>query len=176
MNERAHKLVRFLVDKKIGVFVDDANLYGGFRKAGWRIDLARLRDFLSSYGRIVCLNAYVCIPSVRDPSFAGTMRYLEKLSPYVSVRKKDIKYYATDEKRKANMDVEIALDVVRMIDEIDVVLVFSGDSDFLELKSYVVDEKGKAVIFAGYRENMSVELRRCWHLYVNELRNDLQLK
>ena len=74
------------------------------------------------------------------------------------------------------MDVEIVLDVVRMIDNLDVVIIMSGDSDFLALKNYVVKEKEKNILFMGYKENMAWELRLCWHLYINRIRNEVELK
>lgn len=67
--------------------------------------------------------------------------------------------------------MELVLDVVRNIDNLDVIIVVSGDSDFLELKNYVVKDKKKNIIFLGYEENMAWELRQCWHIYVNRIRD-----
>jgi len=40
------------------------------------------------------------------------------------------------------------------------------------LKSnYAVYEKGKKIIFIGYEENMAWELRQCWHMYINRIRD-----
>ena len=75
--------------------------------------------------------------------------------------------------KKADTDVEITLDVVRNIDNLDVVVIVSGDSDFWELKNYVVNDKKKNILFVGYEENMAWELRQCWHLYVNRIKNEV---
>jgi uncharacterized LabA/DUF88 family protein len=72
--------------------------------------------------------------------------------------------------------VEITLDVVRSIDDIDVAIVISGDSDLLELKNYVVYDKKKNILFVGYEENMAWELRQCWHLYLNRIKEEVVLK
>jgi len=72
--------------------------------------------------------------------------------------------------------VEIVLDVVRNIDNLDVVIIMSGDSDFLELKNYVVKDRKKNIIFAGYEENMAWELRQCWHIYLNRIKDEIALK
>jgi len=78
--------------------------------------------------------------------------------------------------KKADVDVEITLDVVRNIDQLDVVIVMSGDSDYLELKNYVVYDKRKNILFVGYEENMGWELRQCWHLYVNKVKEEVMLR
>jgi len=75
--------------------------------------------------------------------------------------------------KKADTDVEITLDTVRNIDNLNVVIIVSGDSDFLELKNYVVHDKKKNILFVGYEENMAWELRQCWHLYVNRIKNEV---
>ena len=78
--------------------------------------------------------------------------------------------------KKGNMDVEIVLDVVRKIDELDAVIIVSGDSDFLELKNYMVFENKKNILFVSYEENMAWELRRCWHIYLNRIKDVIILK
>ena len=75
--------------------------------------------------------------------------------------------------KKGNMDVEIALDVVRTIDNLDVIMIVSGDSEFLELKNYVVKDKSKNIIFVSYEENMAWELRQCWHIYLNRIKDEV---
>ena len=72
--------------------------------------------------------------------------------------------------------MEIALDVVRNIDKLDIIIVISGDSDFLELKNYVVYDKRKNIIFVSYEENMAWELRKCWHFYLNGIKDEIVFK
>ena len=105
-------------------------------------------------------------------------RFLERIRPYVIVKEKQLKYTPVAEKlvKKGDVDVEICLDVVRTIDNLDVVIVVSGDSDLLELKNYIMKDKKKNVIFAGYEENMAWELRQCWHIYLNRIKKEVILE
>jgi len=50
----------------------------------------------------------------------------------------------------------------------------SGDSDYLELKNYVVYDKRKNIIFVSYEENMAWELRKCWHFYLNGIKAEIK--
>ena len=60
---------------------------------------------------------------------------------------------------KCNFDVEIALDVMKKIEQYDTVMLFSGDSDFGKLLSYL-KSKGKKIIVVSTRNRMSIELER----------------
>lgn len=175
MTTRAEKLVRFLIGKKVGVFVDDSNMYHAYRSCGWRIDFKRFKEFLSATSHLEFINYYVVVPNIKDVSNVGTNKFLRHITPHVTVKSKPIKYFS-EVSKKGNMDVEITLDVVRQVDLIDVVIIMSGDSDFLELKEYVLKERDKAIIFFAFEENMASELRYCWHLYLNDFKEEFEFR
>ncbi len=107
----------------------------------------------------------------------GTENFLEKIKPHVTIKEKLLKYTPVAGKfmKKGDVDVEITLDVVRAIDGLDAVIILSGDSDLLELKNYVVKEKGKNIIFWAFEKNMAWELKYCWHLYLDDFKNEIKL-
>jgi len=178
MDQKTLKLLQSLKGKKVGVFCDDSNLYHSYKKYGWRIDFEKLRRLLKKYCDLKFINYYIAIPDRTNSVFEGTENFLQKIMPFVSVRKKRMKYIPIEGKmtKKADVDMEIALDVVRVIDKLDVVIIVSGDSDFLELKNYVVYDKKKNILFVGYEENMAWELRKCWHFYLNGIKDEVVLK
>jgi uncharacterized LabA/DUF88 family protein len=178
MDIKIEKLLQSLKGKRVGVFVDDSNLYHSYKKYGWRIDFGKLRNLLERYCDLQFINYHIAIPAKSDDVFRGTEIFLQKISPFVILKKKLLKYTPVAGKfmKKADTDVEITLDVVRNIDNLDVVIIVSGDSDFLELKNYVVRDKNKNILFVGYEENMAWELRQCWHLYVNRIKDEVALQ
>lgn len=111
------------------------------KKYGWRVDLGKLKALFEARSNLKLINYHVGIPAESDESFKGTEKYLQKLQEIVTVKTKPLKYIRTSGKivKKADVDVEIVLDVVRSIDRLDVVIVMSGDSDYLELKNYLSD-------------------------------------
>ncbi|MEK7535303.1 MAG: NYN domain-containing protein [Patescibacteria group bacterium] len=171
------KILAKLNGKKTGLFIDDSNLYHGYKKYHWRIDLRKLKALLETHSDLKFINYHIGIPAKSDESFKGTENYLEKLKEVVTLRTKPLKYTRVGNKiiKKADVDVEIVLDVVRSIDELDVVIVMTGDSDYLELKNYVTQDKRKVILFMGYEENMAWELRQCWHLYLNRIKEEVVL-
>lgn len=176
--ERRRKIVERLKDKKVGVFVDDANLYHSYKAYGWRVDFDKFKKFLKKYCQVQFIKYYVAIPDKSDSAFLGTQKFLEKVRPHVTIKKKNLKYTPVAGKfvKKADVDVEIALDVVRAIEELDLVIILSGDSDFLELKNYVVRDKGKNILFWAFERNMAWELKYCWHMYLDDYKNEIILE
>lgn len=178
MDKNIEKLLESLKNKKVGVFVDDSNLYHSYKKYGWRVDFGKLRTLLERYCDLKFINYHIAILAKSDDAFRGTETFLQKISSSVTFKKKLLKYTPVAGKfmKKADTDIEITLDVVRNIDNLNVAIIVSGDSDFLELKNYVVHDKKKNILFAGYEENMAWELRQCWHLYVNRIKDEAALQ
>lgn len=58
--------------------------------------------------------------------------------------------------RKANHDVEIAIDIVRLIERVDTVVLGSADSDFAPLVTWIREKGCKCIVYAC---NISHELR-----------------
>ncbi|MDO8524578.1 MAG: NYN domain-containing protein [bacterium] len=105
------------------------------------------------------------------------MKSLKKIERFVNVKEKKLKYMVSARQliKKGDVDVEIVLDIVRNIERLDAVFVISGDSDFLELRNYIVKDKKKMIVFVGYEENMAWELRQCWHIYLNRIKDEIVL-
>lgn len=166
-----------LKGKKVGVFCDDSNLYHSYQKYGWRVDFEKFKNFLEKFCEVKFINYHIAIPEKSDANYQKTEEFLEKIRQFVSVKEKQLKYMVAARQliKKGDVDVEIVLDVVRNIENLDTVVVLSGDSDFLELRNYIVKDKGKMIIFVGYEENMAWELRQCWHIYLNRMKNEIAL-
>jgi len=177
MDKKIEKLLIRLKSKKIGVFCDDSNLYHGYKKYGWRISLGKLKSLLEKYGDLRFINYYIAIPNEDDDSFIGTQKFIKNIKPYVTLKKKKLKYTEVNGKikKKGDVDVEITLDVIRNIDNLDIIIVMSGDSDYLGLKNYVIKDKKKKILFMGYEENMAWELRLCWHIFINRIKDEINL-
>lgn len=105
------------------------------------------------------------------------LKSLKKIERFVNVKEKKLKYMVSARQliKKGDVDVEIVLDIVRNIERLDAVFVISGDSDFLELRNYIVKDKKKMIVFVGYEENMAWELRQCWHIYLNRIKDEIVL-
>jgi len=114
------------VSKNVAVFVDVANIFYAAKAAGIDIDYVTLlksatagRDFVRAY-------AYTGL----DPENENQRQFHAFLarSGY-KVVSKDIRKYG-DGRIKANLDIELVVDLMRMGEKLDVAVVVSGDGDF----------------------------------------------
>ncbi|MFH1460951.1 MAG: NYN domain-containing protein, partial [Patescibacteria group bacterium] len=162
---------------KLGVFYDNANLFYAQKKAGWRIDVKKFKKSLSRDFQISAFNYYIATPDKKDEAFSKTSRFIAKIKKQVQIITKLVKYIQTMNglKKKADMDVEIALGVTKQIKDLDIVMIVSGDSDLLALKNYAL-EHGKKVIYAGFKQNMAWELKKySKYLYLDDYKKELNI-
>jgi len=178
MSKFQNKILESIKGKKVGVFCDDSNLYHSYQKYGWRVDFEKFGKLLKEICDLQFINYYVAVPEKSDFSRAGTERFFKHIEPFVILKKKLLKYLpvASTVLKKGDVDVEIVIDVVRNIDKLDVIIVLSGDSDLCELKNYVIRDKGKNIIFWAFEKNMAWELKYCWHLYLDDYKDEFLKK
>jgi uncharacterized LabA/DUF88 family protein len=141
------------VSKNVAVFVDVANIFYAAKAAGIDIDYVTLlksatanRDFVRAY-------AYTGL----DPENENQRQFHAFLarSGY-KVVSKDIRKYG-DGRIKANLDIELVVDMMRMAEKLDIAVVVSGDGDFAPAIS-AVQQKGVRVEVISFRGNTSSDL------------------
>ena len=141
------------MSKNVAVFVDVANIFYAAKAAGVDIDYVTLlksatagRDFVRAY-------AYTGL----DPENENQKQFHGFLarSGY-KVVSKDIRKYG-DGRVKANLDIELVVDLMRMAEKLDVAVIVSGDGDFAPA-IYAVQQQGVRVEVISFRGNTSSDL------------------
>lgn len=143
--------------KRIAVFLDGSNCFYTQKKLGWSIDVEKLLDYCKDYGEVVEATYYTGV----NPD-SHQKKYLDKLAylGYTLVTKpvKTISDLDTGLiTQKANLDVEIVLDMFNMIDRYDMAILVSGDSDF-ERPIQFLKSRGKEVKVISTRGVVATEL------------------
>lgn len=149
---------------KVGVYIDVANLN---RNAGYGMRYDVLRDFACRGGaEPIRLNAYVTYDDQRaegDISYReGQVNFFSVLRDFgYKVIEKNVKWY-TDEAGerfgKANADLDMAVDLLLQSENIDRVLLSTGDGDFVRVVQ-ALQNRGCRVEVVAF-ENVSSDLRR----------------
>lgn len=141
------------MSKNVAVFVDVANIFYAAKAAGADIDYVTLlksavagRDFVRAY-------AYTGL----DPENENQRQFHAFLarSGY-KVVSKDIRKYG-DGRIKANLDIELVVDMMRMARNLDIAVVVSGDGDFAPAIR-AVQQMGVRVEVISFRGNTSSDL------------------
>ena len=158
-------------DMVIYVFIDASNLWEAQKAKGRFFDYEKLRNFIKKEfnSSIIKIFYYTAYPAdgTRDYSLEGKHKFFTFLKKGLGfiVRKKELKRIAviTEEgqsiEEKGNMDVEITIDAMHHIKKYDIAVLFSGDSDFLALVTYLKNRGKKVYIFSS-KNNISEELKK----------------
>lgn len=152
------------------VFIDASNLWAAQKVKGRMLDFEKLKNFLkTTYGsEEIKMFYYTAYPAegTRDYDLGGKHKFLTYLKKGLGfmVRKKVLKRISVHTEtgdsveEKGNMDVEMTIDALHHLNKYDTAVLFSGDSDFLALVSYL-KRGGKKVYIYSSRNNVSEELR-----------------
>src|SRR5687768_2698443 len=141
------------VSKNVAVFVDVANIFYAAKAAGIDIDYVTLlksatagRDFVRAY-------AYTGL----DPENENQRQFHSFLARNgYKVISKDIRKYG-DGRIKANLDIELVVDMMKTARNLDIAVVVSGDGDFAPAIR-AVQEQGVRVEVISFRGNTSSDL------------------
>lgn len=160
--------------QKAEVFIEGSNIYFAQKKMGKWLDWVKVKQFLEKEYQIIDYNYYAGV----RPTDEKTKSFLKKLRKVsFTVITKPVKI-VTDEKgnkfEKANFDVEIAADVLLSLKDIDLVIIFSGDSDFAYLCE-LIHHKNKRVYFFASKRTLAWELRESADrfFYLEDLADEL---
>jgi uncharacterized LabA/DUF88 family protein len=141
------------VSKNVAVFVDVANIFYAAKAAGVDIDYVTLlksatagRDFVRAY-------AYTGL----DPDNENQRNFHQFLARNsYKVVSKDIRKYG-DGRVKANLDIEMVVDMMKTARNLDVAVLVSGDGDFAPAIR-AVQEMGVRVEVICFKANTSSDL------------------
>jgi len=150
--------------ERVGVFVDVANLLYSARTLRIAVDFGKLLDFLRGNRRLVRAHAY-CPTSPQPGDEQMFLQAVKGLGYRITT--KNYKTFSSGAK-KADLDLDLCMDVVRLVDgrAVDCVVLVSGDSDFMPMLDYCSDH-GVRVEVAAFDEAMSATLRQSCDLFVN---------
>lgn len=143
-------------NQRVGIFIDVANLYHSAKNLyRGRVNYAELLKNLVGNRQLIRAVAYV----VKSDTAAGEEAFFEALQKTgLELRTKDLQVYA-DGFKKADWDVGMAVDAIRMASFLDVVILVTGDGDFLPLIDYLKWGVGRLVEVAAFERSASAKIK-----------------
>lgn len=162
--------------KVAALFIDAENLFFT-QKNGWPIDFERMYTFFAQHYSIYNAFYYTVVDPSNEEGYEEKNQYLDQLAfAGYTVRRKQVKLIRTGEKfvRKGNVDIEMVVDMFNTRDLYDVVILFSGDSDF-ERALELLRTYGKEVLVVSAKGSVAKELINAADKYVDleKLKADL---
>lgn len=151
--------------RRVGVFIDVQNIYLTTKQVfgDGRVNFETLRNYLCDRDdATVTMNAFTCY----DPNNQEQMRFMNALGLLgYRVITKPIRRLP-DGGVKANMDLEMALEVLSQSEILDEIILVTGDGDFKALIDYLA-RKGKVVRVIGPKDLTSPDLIQSCHVFEN---------
>ncbi len=138
--------MRIYPNERVALFIDGANLYATAKALGFDIDYKNLLKEFSTQGVFVRALYYTAL--MEDQEFSPIRPLIDWLdyNGFTMVTKPTKEFTDATGRRKikGNMDIELAVDVMQMADNLDHIIIFSGDGDFRRLVESV-QRRGKRV-------------------------------
>ncbi len=181
--EPPSRIKRFLENfhgKKAGFFIDSANWFYPQKELGWKISYGKLTNLLGRYCDLKSIYFYAGTPLNNNDrtKFVQFRKAIRELG-FTVITKPLKKIWTNKDKNKfdykCNFDVEIALDIARHVDKIDIIIIGSGDSDFIEIKNFAL-EHGKQFTAICFEKGVAWEIRKLHHIFLEEIRHLLEHK
>ncbi len=138
---------------RVAVFIDGNNLFHAARFHNIDIDYNKLLRILLGDGRLLRAFFYTGVDAGAERQ-QGFLLWMRRNG--FRVVQKDLKTFY-DGTRKANLDVEIAVDMLSLAGRYDTAVLVSGDEDFVYAVNAVA-YKGCRVEVAGFRSNTAPRL------------------
>ncbi len=138
--------MHFYPTERVALFIDGANLYATAKSLGFDIDYKKLLGLFRSKGQLVRALYYTALAEEQEYSSIRPLIDWLDYNGFTMVTKptKEFTDVTGRRKIKGNMDIELAVDAMRLADSLDHIVIFSGDGDFRSLVS-ALQQKGKRV-------------------------------
>ncbi|MDD5551914.1 MAG: NYN domain-containing protein [Candidatus Pacebacteria bacterium] len=140
-------------EQRVGVFIDVENLYYSAKNLfGARVNFRQLLKDIVGQRKLIRAIAYVIKTEKGEekPFFDA----LSRLG--IENKEKELQVYSGF--KKADWDVGITVDAIKVSSLLDVVIILSGDGDFLHLVQYL-QNLGKQVEIVSFGKSTSSKLK-----------------
>ena len=117
---------------RVGIFVDVQNIFYAAKPFNARLDFEKLLELSVGKRRLIRAIAYVVqSPDVDQSNFISMLQQKS-----YEVKRKDLRQ-RSDGSAKGDWDMGMAIDIMRFVGKLDVVVLVSGDGDFVPLVDLV---------------------------------------
>jgi len=153
-------------DQRVGIFIDIQNLYHSAKNIHHaRVNYKELIKALIANRQLIRAIGYVV--KSEQSAISGEASFFEALEKAgIELRMKDLQIFAGGMK-KADWDVGMAVDAIRMANSLDTVILVTGDGDFIPLVEYLKWGLGREVEVAAFGRSASAKLKETADFFID---------
>lgn len=141
-------------DQRVGIFIDTQNLYHSAKNLyKSKVNFGRVIQEVLSGRQLIRAIAYVISSEAGDEQ-----SFFEALTKAgIETKTKDLQIFMGGAK-KADWDVGLAVDAIKMSSKLDTIILISGDGDFVPLVEYLKTNSGCQVEVVAFGKSTSSKL------------------
>lgn len=141
-------------DQRVGILIDIQNLYYSARVLySKKVNFKNLLSTAVGNRKLIRAVGYgISTEEAQEDKFFDA---LEKLG--FEVKTKELQIFAGGQK-KGDWDVGIAIDAIKLSKSVDVIILASGDGDYIPLVEYIQNTTGSRVEGVAFGESTSMRL------------------
>jgi uncharacterized LabA/DUF88 family protein len=162
---------------RVSIFVDGNNMFYAQQRNGWFFDPRKILEYFTRESDVRLVNAFWYTGLKDSQDQRGFRDALISLG--YTVRTKLLKEYYDDTSgrysQKANLDIEIVIDMFNTVEQYNRVVLFSGDGDF-ERAIELLRSKNTHITVVSTEGMIARELRNVTDQYIdlNTLRSEIE--
>jgi len=141
-------------EQRVGILVDASNMYHSARNIyNRKVNYREILDKAVAGRELIRAIAYVVTSdSTEETPFFEALNQLG-----FEVKMKPLQIFAGGHK-KGDWDVGITIDAIKLAEKLDVIILVTGDGDYLTLVEYLQNTKGCLVEVLAFRQSASSHL------------------
>lgn len=148
--------------QRVGVFIDTQNLYHSAKHLyKSRVNFANV--LAEAVGDRVLVRAIAYVINTESGDETAFFEALTKIG--IETKAKDLQVFA-DGAKKADWDVGIAIDAVKLAPRLDTIVLATGDGDFVPLIHYL-ENMGCQVEVISFGKSSSAKLKEAAHAFTD---------
>lgn len=142
-------------EQRVGIFIDTQNLYHTAKNLYHaRVNFGQVvKDALAGRAIIRAVAYVITTESGEEKSF---FEALQKVG--IETKTKDLQIFGSGAK-KADWDVGLAVDAIKLAPKLDALVIVSGDGDFVPLVEYLQMNEGCQVEVVAFGKSTSLKLK-----------------
>jgi uncharacterized LabA/DUF88 family protein len=150
-------------EQRVGIFIDAQNLYHSAKNIYHsRVNFGQIvKDALAGRALIRAVAYVITTESGDEKNF---FEALTKMG--IEAKTKDLQIFAGGNK-KADWDVGLAVDAIKMAPKLDTIILVSGDGDFVPLVEYLQMNEGCQVEVVSFGKSSSLKLKEACDEFID---------
>lgn len=154
-------------DQRVAIFIDTQNLYHSAKNLyNSKVNFGAIMEASVAGRKLIRALAYVITTEAGDET-----QFFEALTKLgIETKTKDLQIFYGGSK-KADWDVGLAVDAIRLAPKVDTIVLATGDGDFVPLVTFLKEHFGVQVEVISFGRSSSTKLREACEDFIDMCEN-----